>query len=314
MSQENYIVKILRKFGMENCKPRGTPCELNPNACDSNEPVDNHKYWQMAGSLAYAMVCTTPDINYLVTKLSQHLSYPTTADISMLKHVFRYLKKTIGYKLTFSKTPDGLHITAYCDADWAASSEDSRSISGISGYCISLHPEGPPIFWRSTRQNSVALSTCEAEYVAMSIACQEAIYLRRNLLQDMLNDNLSSVLYSDNQIKVPLRWQRTLLNIPKQNTLTFASISYVNVILIIWCNLSTLQNLHPEEPLAKQLKPKDWKEELFSKIPAEENLPQPPEEKPVEPELETQESDLEINVRPRRAPRRPAYLKDYVHK
>eukprot|EP00794_Sanderia_malayensis_P001268 gene1268-1400_t len=111
MSQEDYIVKILRKFGMENCKPRGTPCELNPNACDSNEPVDNHKYWQMAGSLAYAMVCTTPDINYLVTKLSQHLSCPTTADISMLKHVFRYLKKTIGYKLTFSKAPDGLHIT-----------------------------------------------------------------------------------------------------------------------------------------------------------------------------------------------------------
>eukprot|EP00794_Sanderia_malayensis_P019311 gene19311-21235_t len=56
MSQEDYVVKILRKFGMENCKPRATPCELNPNAYDSNEPVDHHQCQHMIGSLIYAMI------------------------------------------------------------------------------------------------------------------------------------------------------------------------------------------------------------------------------------------------------------------
>ena len=84
---------------------------------------------------------------------------------------------------------------------------------------------------------------------------------------------------------------------------------------------SVVQNLHLEEPLAKQLNPKDWREELFSKIPTEEDLPQPPvaqSEQPVEPEPEPrpaiQEPQLNVSVRPRRTRKRPAYLKDYVDK
>ena len=84
---------------------------------------------------------------------------------------------------------------------------------------------------------------------------------------------------------------------------------------------SVVQNLHLEEPLAKQLNPKDWREELFSKIPTEENLPPPPvaqSEQPVEPEPEPrpaiQEPQLNVSVRPRRTRKRPAYLKDYVDK
>ena len=96
MSQEEYIEKILKKFGMSDCKPRGTPCEANPNAYENegDEAVDQTLYRQMIGSLIYAMVCTRPDLSYAVTKLSQHLACPTTADLTMLKHVFRYLKKT----------------------------------------------------------------------------------------------------------------------------------------------------------------------------------------------------------------------------
>ena len=203
LSQEKYIVKLLQRFKMEDIKPRGTPCELNLksyDSCESKDPVDQHLYRQLVGSLIYAMVCTRPDISYVVTKLSQHLSSPSQADFAMVKHVFRYLKKTINYKLTYRKSTDGLQLTVYSDADWAASN-DRRS---ISGFCISLNPEGPPISWKSKRQCSVALSTCEAEYVAMSIACQELVYLKKNLLQDMLCMDLHAVLYSDNQGAIAL--------------------------------------------------------------------------------------------------------------
>ena len=99
MRQEEYIVKVLQKFGMDKCKPLGTPCEVNPNAYDNNcsEPYDQHLFRQMAGSVIYTMVCTRPDLSYVVTKLSQHLSCPTTGNANMLKHVFRYLKKTSGH-------------------------------------------------------------------------------------------------------------------------------------------------------------------------------------------------------------------------
>ena len=192
MSQEEYIEKILKKFGMSDCKPRGTPCEANPNAYENedDEVVDQTSYREMIGSLIYAMVCTRPNLSYAVTKLSQHLACPTAADLTMLKHVFRYLKKTSNYCLTYSKSSTDLQIFAFCDADWAAS-KDRRS---ISGYCVSLNVNGPLISWKSKRQNSIALSTCEAEYVAMSIACQEVMYLKESLLFDFLGVKVNSLM------------------------------------------------------------------------------------------------------------------------
>lgn len=202
MSQEEYILKILKKFGMSDCRPRTTPCESNPNAYEKegDEPVDQTSYRQMVGSLIYAMVCTRPDLSYAVTKLSQKLSCPTASDLMMLKHVFRYLKKTSSYCLIYSKSSTDLEIYAFCDADWAAS-KDRRS---ISGFCISLNPSGPLISWKSKRQNSIALSTCEAEYVAMSIACQEIIYLKESLLVDFVGVKVNCSLSCDNQGAIAL--------------------------------------------------------------------------------------------------------------
>ena len=75
MSQSQYLKKILEKFGFENCKPRGTPCEANPEVYNTDTVTDENdprKYRQMVGSLVYAMICTRPDLSYVVTKLSQH--------------------------------------------------------------------------------------------------------------------------------------------------------------------------------------------------------------------------------------------------
>eukprot|EP00794_Sanderia_malayensis_P001519 gene1519-1679_t len=81
---------------------------------------------------------------------------------------------TVNYKLKFYKSKKGLRLNAFSDADWASSTDDRRS---ITGYCTSLNEDGPIISWKSKKQPSEALSTCEAEYMAMSITCQETIFL-----------------------------------------------------------------------------------------------------------------------------------------
>ena len=204
MSQSQYLKKILEKFGFENCKPRGTPCEANPEVYNTDTITDENdprKYRQMIGSLVYAMICTRPDLSYVVTKLSQHLSKPTSGDLLMLNHVFRYVKSTVDYHLTFRKGGNDLQITAYCDADWASSLDDRHS---ISGYCTSLRETGPYISWKSRKQSSVALSTCEPEYISLSATCQEISYLVQ-LLKDVLDHDFQpAALMNDNQGAIAL--------------------------------------------------------------------------------------------------------------
>ena len=119
------------------------------------------------------MTCTRPDLSWVVTKLSQHLNDPTQIHLVMLKHVFRYLLGTSDYNLTFRKSEGGLELSGYSDADWGACEENRKS---ISGYYFTLNKIGPAISWKSKRQSTVALSSCESEYVALTHATQEALY------------------------------------------------------------------------------------------------------------------------------------------
>ena len=136
----------------------------------------------------------------LVSKLSRKLSNPSEGDFLMLKHVFRYVLGTLNYCLTFSKSSNGLKLVGYSDADWAGSLCDRKS---TSGYCYLLNSDGPIISWKSRKQNSVALSSCESEYVATCAAAQEAIYLSR-LFNDFIPsktvvDDFQTNIYVDNQ-------------------------------------------------------------------------------------------------------------------
>ena len=206
MSQSCYLKDVLSRFGFDQCKPRTTPCEANPNSYHTNDesvaPNESEIkiYRQMVRSLVYAMTCTRPDLSYCITKLSRHLSKPEPSDWIMLKHVFRYISNTVNYKLTFCKTKGNFRLFANCDADWGSLLNDRRS---ISGYCLSLKG-GPPISWKSKKQASVALSTCEAEYMSLSITCQEAMYLARLLTELRRQQFAPTVMKSDNQGAIAL--------------------------------------------------------------------------------------------------------------
>ena len=206
INQTHYVTKLLEKEGMIQCKSRATPCESNPNSFNDNgngikENQNSRKYRELVGSLIYLMTCTRPDISWVVTKLSQHLEKPEIADWVMLKHVLRYLKGTCDHGLFYQKSKTGLVLFGYSDSDWAASIEDRRS---TTGFYYSLNPYGPPVSWKSKKQRTVALSSCEAEYMALTASVQEACFLQM-LLRDLIKLPDSPIkIYGDNQGAIAL--------------------------------------------------------------------------------------------------------------
>ena len=206
------VDRMLNKFSMSDCKSKPTPCDLGANKIrddDSTQLPDPRLYRGIVGSLIYVMTGTRPDLCYVVTLLSQHMAKPTHAHLGMAKHVLRYLSGTIHYGLQFQKC-DVIDISGFCDSDWGAS-EDRRS---ITGYGFQLSRNGPLISWKCRKQQTVALSTCEAEYIALAAATQEAKFPRQ-LFADMQGSETKCViLYVDNQgaialAKNPVQHQRS---------------------------------------------------------------------------------------------------------
>ena len=200
MTQSRYIQKLLEKYQMNECKPRDTPGEQKTS--DTTDLLSEEEaltYRQITGALIYIMTCTRPDICYAVTTLSRYLSCPTNEQMIALKHLLRYLKGTIFYGLCYRKNDD-IHINGFCDADWASSSNDRRS---ISGYCFAI-ANGALISWRSAKQSVVALSTCEAEYIALAAAGQEAKFLNELLKSIDGHDYSPVTIQGDNQAALSL--------------------------------------------------------------------------------------------------------------
>ena len=123
----------------------------------------------------------------------------------MLKHVFRYINGSVDRCLTFSKTKHPLKLYAYSDSDWASDSSDRRS---TTGYYFSLTAQGPAVSWKSRKQATVALSSCEAEYMALCESTKEAIYLS-NVFKYLINilkprDHEPVNIHVDNQGAISL--------------------------------------------------------------------------------------------------------------
>ena len=182
LHQESYTNKVLERFGMTDCRPVSTPVEPSRRSeptADFSEPAMNVPYRHAVGSIMYLMIGTRPDLAFAIRKLSQHLEQPLQVHWIAVKRVLRYIAGTRDHGILFRGNKD-LDLIGYSDSDWAGCRESRKS---TSGFVFML--AGGAISWRSKKQTIVALSTCEAEYVAASLACKEAIWLSR-LLADML--------------------------------------------------------------------------------------------------------------------------------
>lgn len=171
LDQTNYITKILERFNMADCKPAQTPMESGLKLQREENSDCNLEYRNLVGSLMYLAVCTRPDIAYVISYLSQFNNCFSELHWKAAKRVLRYLRGTINYCLVFEK--GDTKIIGYTDADWAANEVDRRS---YTGYVFSLGTS--VVSWESRKQRTVALSSAEAEYMAISDACKEGLFLR----------------------------------------------------------------------------------------------------------------------------------------
>ena len=202
ISQTNYVEKVLRKFGMENCKPISTPLELGrkfQQLSQGDEPFNVQTYQQAIGCLTYMSTATRPDIAAAVGVLSQYMSRPSKDHWIGVKRVLRYLKGTLMYGLKFSAHEEEPELFGYSDADWAGDVDTRRS---TSGYVFQIGSS--TVSWSSKKQTTVAKSSTEAEYVALSSATQEAVWLR-SLMGDLGRQmDAPTTIYEDSQGAIEL--------------------------------------------------------------------------------------------------------------
>ena len=206
--QEKYICKMLERFGMSFCKARVIPMESDQSKTkvlpDDMAQKQNY-YREIIGSLIYLMQCTRPDLAFCITKLSQYLDKYDSVHMGAAKHVLRYLCGTKNIGITYRKVSKESCIFGYTDADWA-NSPDRKS---VSGYVFFLGDQSGAISWKSKKQNSVALSSCEAEYMAMSLCAQEGLFLS-NLLNELQLGDGTFTIFADNQGAIHLSKNRVV--------------------------------------------------------------------------------------------------------
>lgn len=216
IDQNEYLRSILIKYKMHDCKPVGTP--LDPKfRIEKDYEVDmtlEHKVRSLIGSLMYATIGTRPDLAASVYYLGRYQSKPCYDVWLGLKHILRYVKGTLNYKLVYKKNNDENVMVGFADADWASSLEDRAS---TSGYLIKVY--GNTVTWRSKKQNVIVISTTEAEYVALCEATIEVCWVMK-LLKDLNIECNSCLLLEDNQSTI-----KSIRN-PDQKRLRHIDIKY----------------------------------------------------------------------------------------
>jgi hypothetical protein len=176
ISQTKYTHDILKKFGMDKAKPIKTPMGTNGHLdLDlGGTSVDQKVYRSMIGSLLY-LCASRPDIMLSVCMCARFQAAPKDCHLRAVKRIMRYLVLTPNLGLWYPKG-SRFELLGYSDADYAGCKVDRKSTSGTCQFLgRSL------VSWSSKKQNSVALSTAEAEYVAAGSCCAQLLWMRQTL-------------------------------------------------------------------------------------------------------------------------------------
>jgi hypothetical protein len=205
ISQEAFIDSILARFGLVDATPITTPLtpgtRLSSADCPSTDQQRNDMlgkpYRELVGALQWLALATRPDIAYTASSLARFGRDPGPAHWDAAKRVLRYLKGTKGSKLVLGG--DTQQISGYTDADWGSDQDDRRS---VSAYVFKIGCGA--VSWKSKKQTCIALSSTEAEYIALCQAAKEAIWLTDFLSGLGVSIHNSIPLYVDNQGSIAL--------------------------------------------------------------------------------------------------------------
>jgi hypothetical protein len=200
ISQKRYVENILKQQGMQDANPVGMPMdpniklEPNPDGGDGNR---SNSFAKLLGELQFLANATRPDIAYAVNRLASYTANPSLQHSTALKRILRYLAGTRDYGITYRKPTEDSPISpnafyGFADAAYA-NTDDYKSTSGYV-----FLASGGAVSWRLKKQTTIALSSTEAEYVALSEAGREASWLRS--LHDELGDkqNKPTLIKGDN--------------------------------------------------------------------------------------------------------------------
>ncbi|XP_070014263.1 uncharacterized mitochondrial protein AtMg00810-like [Nicotiana sylvestris] len=171
--QQKYIRELLKRFDMEASKVIDTPI-ATATRLDMDEtgfPVNQTMYRGNIGSLLY-LTTSRPDIIFSVGLCARFQSNPKKSHLKAAKRILRYLKGTHDLVLYYP-SGESFNLISYADADYAGYLVDRKNTSGMAHFLGSCF-----ISWGTRKQNSVALSIAEAEYVAAASCCAQLLWIK----------------------------------------------------------------------------------------------------------------------------------------
>ncbi|KAK6160261.1 hypothetical protein DH2020_003642 [Rehmannia glutinosa] len=199
LSQSHYVEKVLKKFNAFDISPSKTPIDLSVNlvANEAEPPVDQTRYRALIGSLVY-LTASRPDITFAVGVCARFQSAPKESHMTTTMRILRYLKGCQEVGLWYPKEC-GFKLIGYSDSDYAGCRVDRKSTSGT---CQMLGNR--LVSWFSKKQNSIATSTAEAEYIATS----QVLWMRQQLRDydveekeiPIMCDNTSAIAITQNPV------------------------------------------------------------------------------------------------------------------
>ncbi|GKA18529.1 putative RNA-directed DNA polymerase [Tanacetum coccineum] len=200
LRQTCYARKLLEQFGMQYCNPTKSPMEpkLKVDNDEGGEEIDSTEYRRLVGCLRY-LTHTRPDLSYSVGIASHFMEKPTTLHFQVVKRIMRYIKGTLDYEINYEKGSEFKDLVGFTDSDHGGDPVGGKSTRGMIFYL-----GRNAITWQSQKQKTVALSSCEAEFMAAtSVACQ-AIWLA-NLVKELTGQQVEpTTLFVDNKSAIAL--------------------------------------------------------------------------------------------------------------
>ena len=202
LGQERHIDELVKKFNLVGHKPVYSPMDSKINLEPSTNSNCTLPYRELLGALLWITRCTRPDIYYSVVYLSKFASSYDESHYKALTRVLKYISTTRNLRLAFDKvTPDGISASDvyevglewFSDSDWAGDASDRKSVSGAIGFLC-----GSPISWLSKKQHTVALSSCEAEYYAITEATKDILHAEQ-MIGEIVPVKQPVDLFIDNQ-------------------------------------------------------------------------------------------------------------------
>jgi Reverse transcriptase (RNA-dependent DNA polymerase)/Integrase core domain/GAG-pre-integrase domain len=201
LSQENFAKRILKECRMEDCNSVQAPMEarLKLSKNSRSNPVDQTKYRSIVGSLRY-LLHTRPDLAYSVGIVSRFMENPKAEHMAAVKHILRYVKGTITLGCCYRRSSkEERNFVGYSDSDMAGDVDDRKSTTGVI-YFLGENV----VSWFSRKQKVVALSSCEAEYIAAASAACQGVWLE-SLRGDLLSQQTQKIkLRIDNKSAISL--------------------------------------------------------------------------------------------------------------